>query len=301
MRRLFKSFNKLGLTTSAKLMIQASALLIFLLVLLVKPDIPGLNEVARYLEIDQVLAQISPSKTAPTPHTPKSEQAEIKITPANPKAPRNFNQAKYAARKIYAEKPIDFYCRCRYSGSEIDLASCDYRPRKQPKRAARLEWEHIVPAWNIGHNLQCWKDGGRKRCSETDARFSLAEADLHNLVPVVGEVNGDRSNFRFAMLPSPKREQDWQYGACRFVIDFQGRKAMPPEYTRGTIARAYLYMSQRYGINLSSADSKLYKAWHGKYPVTDWELWRNQQNACVQGNGNPYVSEVDLSLCNKKG
>ncbi len=26
------------------------------------------------------------------------------------------------------------------------------------------------------------------------------EADLHNLVPAVGEINGDRSNYRFGMI-----------------------------------------------------------------------------------------------------
>jgi len=34
---------------------------------------------------------------------------------------------------------------------------------KNLKRASRIEWEHIVPAWFFGHNLDCWKRGGESR------------------------------------------------------------------------------------------------------------------------------------------
>ncbi|EPL62670.1 DNA-specific endonuclease I [Stutzerimonas stutzeri B1SMN1] len=43
---------------------------------------------------------------------------------------------------IYADRPVDFYCGCQFKGNRIDLASCGYVPRKQPKRAERVEWEH---------------------------------------------------------------------------------------------------------------------------------------------------------------
>ncbi|EGH19336.1 endonuclease I, partial [Pseudomonas savastanoi pv. glycinea str. race 4] len=36
---------------------------------------------------------------------------------------------------------------------------CGYVPRKSAKRASRIEWEHIVPAWQIGHLRQCWQNG----------------------------------------------------------------------------------------------------------------------------------------------
>ena len=83
-------------------------------------------------------------------------------------APRTFNEAKKIAWKIYAERPVDFYCGCKYEGNRIDLASCGYQPRKNPQRAARVEWEHIVPAWVIGHQRQCWQNGGRKNCAAND-------------------------------------------------------------------------------------------------------------------------------------
>ena len=95
-------------------------------------------------------------------------------------APRTFREAKKVAWTIYADRPVDFYCGCQFKGNRIDLASCGYVPRKQPKRAERVEWEHIVPAWVIGHQRQCWQQGGRKHCTANDPVFSRSEADLHN-------------------------------------------------------------------------------------------------------------------------
>lgn len=210
-------------------------------------------------------------------------------------APRTFREAKKIAWTIYAERPVDFYCGCAFKGNRVDLDSCGYIPRKQPKRAERVEWEHIVPAWVIGHQRQCWQQGGRKQCTSKDPAFSKAEADLHNLVPVVGEVNGDRSNYGFGMLS----EKPSQYGACPFVVNFKQRTAMPPEYSRGAIARTYLYMAERYQLRLSRQDQRLYDIWNRQYPVSEWEQWRNQRIACIQGNANRYVSEVDLHSCGR--
>jgi deoxyribonuclease-1 len=35
-----------------------------------------------------------------------------------------------------------------------------------------------------------------------------------NLVPSIGEINGDRSNYKFSMIGSEER----QYGACDFEV-----------------------------------------------------------------------------------
>lgn len=94
---------------------------------------------------------------------------------------------------------------CGASGGRINHESCEYGVRKQENRAARLEWEHVVPAWVMGHQRQCWQKGGRHNCISGDPVFSVMEADMHNLVPSINEVNGDRSNYRFGMLPGEPR------------------------------------------------------------------------------------------------
>ncbi|MDG9785121.1 endonuclease I family protein [Metapseudomonas otitidis] len=212
---------------------------------------------------------------------------------AHAAAPRTFQEAKKAAWKLYASHPVEFYCGCRYSGNKVDLKSCGYVPRTNAKRASRIEWEHIVPAWVIGHQRKCWQNGGRENCARHDDAYRRAEADLHNLVPSIGEVNGDRSNYGFGWLPQAPS----QYGACPMVVDFKARKAMPRQQIRGMIARTYFYMSERYGLRLSRQDRQLYTAWNKQYPVEAWERNRNQRVACVMGHGNHFVGAVNLKAC----
>ncbi len=213
------------------------------------------------------------------------------ITPSFANTPSSFSKAKKIAAEVYQDQPSSFYCGCKINteGKKLvpDLNSCGYKVRKQPKRARRIEWEHIVPAWVFGHQLKCWQEGGRKNCSKNSEQFRHMEADLHNLVPAVGEVNGDRSNYRFAVLPQTPD----MYGQCDFKVNFKQRAAEPPVEKRGKIARIYLYMSDRYGFKLSPQQRKLFEAWNKIHPVTAWELKRNRYISRIQGWGNPYVSQ----------
>ena len=219
--------------------------------------------------------------------TPRSASATIPASlpqPAIPGAPRTFAEAKRKAEAIYAGHQEDLYCGCHYSDlHHIDLAGCGYVPRKQPQRASRIEWEHIVPAWVFGHQLQCWQQGGRKQCESTSPQFNQMEGDLLNLYPAVGEVNADRNNFGYGMLPGARP----MYGQCQTVVDFQQRTAMPREEVRGLVARTWLYMAARYGLRLSRQDQQLYQAWDRSYPPTEWERTRKQRIEAIQGVWHP--------------
>ncbi len=201
-------------------------------------------------------------------------------------APSSFRDAKKFTGQIH-EGSKTFYCGCDYNGKSVDLASCGYVPRKQPKRAQRVEWEHVVPAWEIGHQRQCWQDGGRKNCERNDATFNTMAGDLVNLVPSSGEPNSDRSNFRFGMLEGEPRA----YGQCDFEVDFKLRRAEPTDKVRGDIARIYFYMRDRYGLNVSRQQTQLFSAWSKLDPVSPEEELRNERIRRVQGNGNCYVSK----------
>ena len=204
--------------------------------------------------------------------------------------PSSFSQAKNLSLKIYQDHPISFYCGCeiKWQGKKgiPQLDQCGYEVRKQKTRASRIEWEHVVPAWQFGHQRQCWQEGGRKLCSKSDTVFRRMEADLHNLTPAIGEVNGDRSNFNFSQWNGL---DGVTYGQCEMQVNFKGRKAMPPQRARGAIARTYLYMSAEHGFKLSSSQTKLMQAWNKTYPVDDWECTREERIYKIQGNRNPFV------------
>ena len=105
------------------------------------------------------------------------------------------------------------------------------------------------------------------------------EADLHNLTPAIGEINADRSNYRFGVLPN----NSLQHGACDFKVDFKGRVAEPQNEIKGQIARIYFYMHDRYDLAMSRQQQQLLMAWDKQYPVIDWERERNRRIACPHG------------------
>ncbi|MBV0931758.1 endonuclease [Marinobacterium weihaiense] len=223
--------------------------------------------------------------------------ATLVATPVVADTPSSFYSAKkILSREVYqSDDRVTFYCGCRFDEQPIpgkpertrlapDAASCGLLPRKNANRAARIEWEHVMPAWEFGHQLQCWQQGGRKACRK-DPVFKKMEADLYNLVPAVGELNGDRSNFRFGMIPGEPR----LYGRCDFEVDFQGRVAEPPPHVRGDVARTYFYMADRYGVRLSRKQLQLFRAWAAEDPVDAVEQRRARRIQAIQGHANPFV------------
>ncbi|AWH90389.1 deoxyribonuclease I [Buchnera aphidicola (Melanaphis sacchari)] len=208
---------------------------------------------------------------------------------------KSFQKYKLVAIKIHKNAPGSFYCGCKiiWHGKKgiPDLSSCGYKIRKNKNRATRIEWEHVVPSWQFGHEKQCWKKGGRKKCLKNKL-YQKIEFDLHNLQPVIGEINSDRSNFIYSELNNNFQE----YGKCTMKIDFKKKLAEPPERSKGAIARTYFYMLKRYNIKLSMNEKLLFKKWDIKFPVTKWECIRENLIFHKQGNHNNYVYKKCLNL-----
>ncbi|WP_407310425.1 endonuclease [Pseudomonas sp. nanlin1] len=210
--------------------------------------------------------------------------------------PSTFTEAKVIAKqKVYLDQANsaqgELYCGCKWtwvgqSGGRIDPNSCGLKARKQATRAQRTEWEHIVPAWTFGHQRQCWQNGGREHCVDDDPIFRAMEANLFNLYPAVGEVNGDRSNFNYGMASAIVP----QYGQCKTKVDFEQRAAEPRDEVKGLVARTTFYMFDRYNLSMSRQQQQLLMAWDKQYPVTPWEQERNKRISAIMGHPNPFVT-----------
>ena len=195
----------------------------------------------------------------------------------------------------------DLYCGCNWewkgeSGGRTNLAQCGYKVRAQQTRAERTEWEHIFSAWAMGHQRQCWQKGGRSNCEKTDPVFSRMEADMHNLTPVVGEVNSDRSNYNQTQLGGAFT----QYGACKSKTDFKARSFEPRDEAKGMVARVSFYMADHYNLRLSKQQQQIFMSWNNKYPVSDWEILRDKRIAKHMGHSNPFVTGVKKWTLNHK-
>ena len=164
----------------------------------------------------------------------------------------SFSQAKAAGVKVNADVPGDFYCGCK------------------------INWQGKKGVVDL------------ESCGYKDPVYRQMESDMHNLQPAVGEVNGDRGNFMYSQWNGG----EGQYGQCGMKVDFKEKVAEPPARARGSIARTYFYMRDRYDLNLSRQQTQLFNAWDKQYPVTEWECQRDERIARVQGNHNPYVQRA---------
>ncbi|BDB67383.1 hypothetical protein Hc94105_1606 [Helicobacter cinaedi] len=135
-------------------------------------------------------------------------------------------------------------------------------------RAKRIEFEHIMPAHRFGGQLECWQKGGRKACAN-DENFKKMEAEKRNLVPAIGEINADRSNFAYA---ESKDVPQGQYGKCQAYTDFKNKRFYPRDEVKGIIARIYLYMAKQYKITLTQEEQSLMESWDKAYPPTEYEM-----------------------------
>src|SRR5215467_14454622 len=70
--------------------------------------------------------------------------------------PKNFTEAKRSLQGIYRDHRKTFYCGCNFDPhGKVNLSSCGYKIQENPRRAERLEWEHIVPVSQMAAHLSC--------------------------------------------------------------------------------------------------------------------------------------------------
>ena len=242
---------------------------------------------------------ILPGPTSPRP--PVEGSYDTKGLPA---AAGSFGTAKRDLYEtVYKGHASTFYCDCEFDPDQrdVDRRACGVSVRENANRANRIEAEHIMPAHRFGGHLECWQNpdkvcpgkdySGRTCCEKAHPVYEIAQNDLHNLVPAVGEINGDRSNYGWVEELGSHHQH---YGKCEIRVDLEGDKAAPPPNRRGDIARAYLYMERTYGerlqFQLSSREKAQYTAWAEEDPPDPWEYERNTRIAKLQGLSNSFVT-----------
>ena len=163
----------------------------------------------------------------------------------------SFNQAKKEAQIIWADHPETVYCGCTFDTElTVDHQSCGYEP-KNINRAKRVEWEHIVPASFFGKDRVCWKNSactrkngnkykGRDCCEKIDPQFREMYTDLHNLIPIIGEVNGVRKDYSFTNIPFHRKIQIGYFNQCKIFIDKANHNVEPSDEIKGIVARTLI-------------------------------------------------------------
>ena len=209
--------------------------------------------------------------------------------------PDSFSKAKHVVYQIFSTNPKTLYCGCRFdSKHQVDLNSCHMNSAIDKKRAHKVEIEHILAADMLGHNLNCWQNNicerhgkpykGRKCCEKMDGKFRQIESELYNLWPAVGLVNIARSNYSYGVVDS-----DDKFYGCDFKINKVTHEVEPSNKVKGIVARATLFMSDKYHIPLVENKRQLYLSWNKAFRPSIWEKEWALKVAKIEGYSNPYI------------
>lgn len=255
----------------------------------------GLFVVVEPSKRDAPVVREEPSPGAPGEY----DLPDVPVERRGNRAIKSFYSAKRHVGDVHREgrHEVTFYCGCSYREKDVDLKSCGYEVRKNEKRARRIEFEHVVPASRYGRNFDAWSKGhpdcekkgrsykGRDCARRVSEAFNLMEADMFNLQPAIGEVNGDRSNYRMTVLDGEARE----YGRCD--VEIRDRLIEPRPEVRGDVARTYLYMAWAYPevVILEPKEREMFARWDREDPPDDWERERARRIAAIQKNTNPFI------------
>ena len=223
---------------------------------------------------------------------------------------KSFSHAKRELMRIYATHPTTLYSGCvwRPADLRIDYQACLYQPRYPRGRGGRIEWEHVVPASAFGHHSKAWREGhprcsarggrrfrGRACAGRVDVNFRRMEADMHNLVPEIGEINALRGNVAMGETSGRYLQPgglSLRLGEGIAGVAISGVQAFePPDAVKGDVARIYLYMDAAYSELrlLTSAQRQVFVRWSADDPPDTWECERQARIAQVQGNINSFV------------
>lgn len=211
----------------------------------------------------------------------------------------SFSQVKkILLNQVFNDHRTTIYCGASFTPDKQVILPKGFIAAKSPKRANRIEWEHILPAENFGRAFTEWREGapecvkgngkpykGRACANRASAEYRLMQADMYNLYPAIGSVNAARQNYDYTQFA---KETPNTFGTCPMKIE--DRKAEPPDAVKGLVARTYKYMEWAYSkYRMSNQTRQLMNAWDKTFPATAWECERASRIAAIQGNVNPFT------------
>jgi len=112
----------------------------------------------------------------------------------------SFSKSKKLLLKVYQDNPYTLYCGCSFKGKKPDLSSCGYIPKKDRKRANRIEWEHVVPAHAFGQSFSEWRKGHPKCVSKNGKKFKGRKCKKHHCLSYINSSQLDTLQVKSTIL-----------------------------------------------------------------------------------------------------
>ena len=174
-------------------------------------------------------------------------------------------------RSLYPDGGWTLYCGHRFDAQ-----------RRTPDGRA-VDIDHLYPISGMLRFLGC---RSRLECREREPqRFGAMESDMHNLYPVWQPMVTYRNGRTFGEVPG----EDHRFDDCD--LEWRNGVLEPRPIARGNVARAILYMQERYGLPVGPGELTTLRRWNRADPPSRQEQQRNDLIERLQGNRNPYVDD----------
>lgn len=141
-------------------------------------------------------------------------------------------------------------------------------------------------------------------------------ADIHQVVPADGKVNGQRGHLPFGEVNNPNwTSLNGSKRGPNTLAGYSGTVFEPIDEFKGDIARIYFYMATRYQDNIASWENAnsgsdatlngssdqvfedwmldMLLSWNANDPVSQREIDRNNAAYNFQGNANPFINHPE--------
>ncbi|WP_345975370.1 endonuclease [Sulfurimonas sp. HSL3-7] len=213
-------------------------------------------------------------------------------------APENRTQAIKLIKKIHFDYKKTWLNSCDYTydlqscmdKTMVDTSTCSVQEQNQT-----VKWIQVVPDSFYGRNRECMNEEvcvskytgknykGKRCCRQSDAAYRKMEADLFNFIPVVSSIADKRKDQIFMKVDKA------EYVVGKVKMD--AKAIEPPDNLKGDIARVYLYMNERYGLDLTLEEKEDYYYWHKLDSVDKRECAIAKTIMKIQGSTNRWIKE----------
>lgn len=212
--------------------------------------------------------------------------------------PHDFFEAKRQAEALFSNDTPSLFCQCQLDNHlKINEYSCGLQGEKPKHLAGQAVIAPLMPIEWFGPYFSCWRErpclnlkglryGGKSCCRKKSSQFRYIEAELYNLWPVEALINNQLGDIHFIEEKSGER-----IGQCPIYYDKSAKTFTPSEKAKGILARAVLFMSEKYHIPLSKEDETQMFIWHQSHKPTEKEKAWAKKVAQIQGYENPYIFE----------
>ena len=235
----------------------------------------------RQQKIDAARAQLRGEDFTPSEYVPEDDPENRYNKNAHLDNPgdRHYATSRKELWNIYQNRGDTLY-----SGETAN------RHANRPKDGDNLQTEHVYPmSWvRAKMNAESGETKDRKQWQETSAEFNEIESDMHNLFPA----RAGNNKIRNSMLQGYVEGDNYFDDAKTIKIDTKNQVIEPREEARGKVARATLYMADKYGLNLPEEQKVQMTKWNEDYPPDEEEKLRNILIGQKQGNLNPFIEDM---------